>query len=220
MRSAPAVRWRHAAPAQARSRETTERFARAAEELLRTGPFEDISIQDIVRRADRPIGSFYARFRTKDALLPFLYQRYHEGMEELVSSRLARVPWATLDLRQAVEQLVDLQIAIFTERPWLIRAMALFARTSPQALPGDLVERRRMVYEPIVQIFMRHRTRIMHSDPENAIRFGLFMMGAVAREKLLFVDAPHSRITPMAHGALRDELVRMLWSYLTCRGPR
>ena len=57
-RSRPEVpaRWRHAPPAQARSRETVDRFAEAAEALLQTRPFEEITVQDIVRRAGRPIG--------------------------------------------------------------------------------------------------------------------------------------------------------------------
>src|SRR5437867_10691217 len=102
-----ATRWRCALPAQARSRETIERFAQAAERLLRTRPFEEITVQEIVRRARRPIGSFYARFSTKEALLPFLYRRYHQGLEGLMASRLERVPWARLGFEQTVEALVE-----------------------------------------------------------------------------------------------------------------
>ena len=76
----PAKRWHRVEPLQERSRETADRFAAAAEDLLRDRSFEEISIQDIVRRAGRPTGSFYARFASKEALLPFIYLRYHEDL--------------------------------------------------------------------------------------------------------------------------------------------
>jgi len=201
-------------PAQQRGHDTADRFATATEDLLRTKPFEEISIRDVVRRAGRPIGSFYARFASKEALLPFLYQRYHEGLEELFAARLARIDWASLDLEAAVAALVDFLIAQYTERPWLIRALALFTRSRPEALPLDLVERRRRVYDHAVRVLIRHRTRIAHRDPEAAIRFGVFLVSCVAREKLLFGEAPLSRVTPMTRKALRDQLVRTLLAYL------
>lgn|SRR5262245_35307146 len=219
-RVAPAARWRLAPPTQARSRETVSLFARAAEDLLRERPFEEIGVQDIVRRAGRPIGSFYARFATKEALLPFLYGRYHEGLQALLASRLARVVWPRLGFARTVEELVDLVLALYAERRWLIRALALFARTRPEALPPDIVERRRRVYDPLVSILLRHRARIAHADPEAAIRFGVFLISSVAREKMLFADAPLSRITPLARPALRAALVRTLHAYLACEAPR
>jgi AcrR family transcriptional regulator len=150
-----------------------DRFAGAAEELLRTKPFEEISVQDIVRAAKRPIGSFYARFGSKEALLPFLYERYHEGLEPLVVARLARVDWEALDFGETVAKVVDFLIARYDERRWLVRALVLFARMRPEALPPDMVERRGRVYDHITAVLLRHRSRIAHSDAEAAIRFGV-----------------------------------------------
>jgi hypothetical protein len=65
----------------------------------------------------------------------------------------------------------------------------------------------------------RHRDRIRHPDPDAAIRFGLFFVISVARERVLFGDMPLARITPIAIGALRAELTRALYSYLTCEVP-
>jgi AcrR family transcriptional regulator len=214
------ARWRHAPPAQARSRRTTDRFARAAEELLRTRPFEEVTVQDIVRRAGRPIGSFYARFASKEALLPFLYQRYHDGLEPLFRRRLERVAWTSLDFADTVAAVVDVILATYAERLWLLRALALWARQRPESLPADIVERRKRVYEIAVDRLLPHRTHIPHPDPAAAIQFGIFVVSSVAREKLLFAEAPLSRITPLSRRALRDELVRILHSYLTTRAPR
>jgi AcrR family transcriptional regulator len=209
-----APRWRSAAPVQERSRETMDRFAEAAEQLLRERAFEAITVQDIVKLAHRPIGSFYARFKSKEALMPHLYQRYHDGLAPLFDARLAAVPWDHLNFRDACAHMTDVLLAMYTDRRWLLRAMALFARQHPEALPPGLVGQRQALYARAGDILLRHRARIAHADPEQAVRFALFLVSAVARDKLLFPDAPHASATPMEDGALRDELAHTLFSYL------
>ena len=214
--SGPAVpqRWLRKTPAQQRGHDTVEAFASAAEELLRTRPFEDIAIRDIVGRAGRPIGSFYALFASKEALLPLLYQRYHEGLQSVFAAELGRVTWRSLDFDATVAAMVDLVMLQYEERPWLIRALALFSRQTPEALPPDTVERRGRVYDQLVKVLIRYRARIAHPDPETAIRFAVFAASSIAREKMLFGEAPLSRITPMDRQVLREELVRLVRSYL------
>jgi AcrR family transcriptional regulator len=214
------ARWRRAAPVQQRSRDTLDRFAEAAETLLRDRPFEDITVQDIVRLADRPIGSFYARFASKEALMPHIYQRYHDGLAPLLAARLARVDWSRLEFRETCAGLVELFMLLFVERRWLLRAVALFARQHPEALPPGLKQQRQELFEQAGTLLMRHRAHIAHADPARAIRFGLYFVAAVARDKLLFSDAPHASATPMSRAALRDALVHALASYLACEAAR
>ena len=216
----PPARYRSAAPIQERSRETLERFAIATEELLRDRPFEEISVQDIVRKAERPIGSFYARFKSKDALLPFLYRRYHDGLEAVFEAKLARHEWTSMEFVPALAAIVDLLIAAYDERRWLIRALALFSRQRPDALPGDVIPRRKELYEGIVTCLLHHSSRIRHDEPAQALRFGLFLVESTMREKLLFDQAPHAKATPIGKKALREELVRAFHGYLACEVPR
>ena len=219
-RKRPPLRFLSAPPAQERSKETMERFAAAAEELLQHRPFEEISIQDIVRHAQRPIGSFYARFRSKDALLPFLYRRYHESLEAVFEAKLARHDWDSLGFVPTLEAIVDVLASAYDERRWLIRSLALFTRLRPDTLPADVIPRRKKLYEGMVGIVLRHASRIPHEDPAGAVRFGLFLVESTMREKLLFGQAPHARATPIGRRALREELVRAFHGYLTCEVPR
>ena len=57
---------------QARSRKTRDALIAAAWKLLQTQPWQDISINDIVRAASSSVGAFYSRFKDKDALLEAL----------------------------------------------------------------------------------------------------------------------------------------------------
>jgi hypothetical protein len=87
-------------------------------------------------------------------------------------------------------------------------------------LPQDLLDQRRRVFEQPVDALLPHRSRIRHADPAAAIRFGVFFVSSVARDKLLFGEAPHARATAMTRVALRDELTRALFAYLTSEPPQ
>jgi AcrR family transcriptional regulator len=197
-----------------------ERIALAVEELLKEKPFEEISIQEIARKSGRPVGSFYARFGSKDALLPYLYERYDETLGDHFDARLARIDWAALDFEKTAAQVVDVLLALYDERRWLLRALVLFARLRPEALPAGVAGRRSRVYEPVTRLLLHHRARIRHADPEAAARFAVFLISSTAREKLLFPQAPLARVTPVTRQVLRDELVRVLVAYLTSEAPR
>jgi AcrR family transcriptional regulator len=216
-RNATSQPWNTRPPLQERSRATLERFATAAEELLREKSFEEITVQEIARRAGRPIGSFYARFPGKESLLPFLYERYDQSLEATFHARLAEVDWEELELAATVDRLVQLLISLYENRRWLLRALALFARQHPDALSEELISRRRRIYDGIAEALLRHRHEITHEDPEEAIRFGIYVVSAAARDSLLFSDAPHARVTAISAARLRRELAGTFLGYLTVR---
>jgi AcrR family transcriptional regulator len=218
--SARSRRWLTAAPLQRRSRETLERFATAAEALLHDRPFERITVQEIVSRARRPIGSFYARFPSKEALLPHLYERYDRTLETTTLARIGRITWDGLDLVATAQALIDALVGMYEDRRWLLRALALFARQHPEALSDELFVRRRRLYDELSGVLLHHRRRITHDDPEGACRFGIFFVSSIARDRLLFSEAPHARITDLPAARLRAELTRALLGYLTQRKGR
>ena len=204
-------------PLQKRSRATMELFASATEDLLRERPFEEITVQEIALQAGRPIGSFYARFPSKEALLPYLYERYDQSLETSIRARLEEADWERLDLRETVALLVDALTSLYENRRWLLRSLALFARQHPEALSEELIARRRHIYDLVSEILLRHRRRIVHENPEGAVRFGIYLVSAAARDALLFSEAPHAKATSLKVEPLRKELARTLYAYLTVR---
>jgi len=70
----PAVR-------QGRSRITAERFVEAALDLLQTRTFDELSVADLARRAERSVGAFYQRFGSKDDFLASLLTTYMSTRE-------------------------------------------------------------------------------------------------------------------------------------------
>jgi len=62
-------------PRQARSARTLARLEEAALDLIRSHGLEGVSVQSVVKAAGSSVGSFYARFASKDDLLDHLRTR-------------------------------------------------------------------------------------------------------------------------------------------------
>lgn len=63
------------APSQARSRRTMDELYRSLDILLREKSFDRLTIADLAEHANVAVGSIYARFKDKNALLAGLYIR-------------------------------------------------------------------------------------------------------------------------------------------------
>ena len=201
-------------PQQSRSQETLDRIVDATATLLQERPFEDVTIRDIVRRARCPIGSFYARFKSKDDLLPYLYERYDSGLDGRVSAKVDAIPSHTLSLRELCLGGVDLIVNEYVERRWLMREMALYARRHPNALPPEIIARRAEVHARPVALFLRLRDEIAHPNPARAVEVGLFTTSGAARDAILFGEAPHATITRISVDALKAVLAHSLHHFL------
>ena len=77
------------APSQDRSRRTAERFLDAAFKLLESKTFDELSVADLARAAERSVGAFYQRFGSKDDFLVVLMVAYFEAREATFAGILA-----------------------------------------------------------------------------------------------------------------------------------
>jgi AcrR family transcriptional regulator len=143
------------APRQARSQNTLNKIVRAVEELLEVRSFDEIAVADIIRRARCSTGSFYARFPTKDAVLPYLYARYDADLRPRVAAKLALVDGTTRSLRETVERFVSGMVDMYVERQHLLRAVALFSRANPGAIGDDVSRRREAVNDIPARLIAR-----------------------------------------------------------------
>ncbi len=64
---------------QARSRKTRDALIAATWKLLQSHPWQDISINDIVKAGGSSVGAFYSRFKDKEALLESLAAEWLEA---------------------------------------------------------------------------------------------------------------------------------------------
>ena len=199
---------------QDRSRETQARILQATARLLGKEPFESISVRRIVDEAGTSIGSFYARFRDKNALLSVLYAEY----EEQLQARLARLEESTADARsleEVAELIIQHFVATFGEVPNLSRALYEYATRSPKTPESKkLAKRRRKQYSFLLDALLSFRAEITHSDPVRAVDLGLYFVVVVCRNRLLYPLAPQSRTLKISNKELKLELARLLTGYL------
>ena len=209
------------APLQKRSVETLGRIVSATEELLRTKSFEEITIREIVGKAGCPIASFYARFKSRDDLLPHLYESYNKRINPSMLSKIEKLSAENLDLGGAVESCVDLIIESYTRDRWLMREVALFARRNPQAIGTDARRERSGMHTRAAELFATYKKQIRHKNPVRAAEVGIFIVASVARETILFGAASHAAATGLTQAALRHSLIHTLHSFLTqpCASP-
>ena len=201
-------------PLQERSRRTLENICQAVETLLGTRDFDDISVADIVQEAGCSTGSFYARFASKDDLLPYLYERYDLDLRPRILARMGGIPWESMSLRETVQAIVDHTIDMYVERRHLLRAVVVYARTRPREISAATRQVREGVTDLPAKAMARFASEIRHDDPMEAARIGFFVMTAAAREKILF-EAPQAASLRLSRDRLKRELARGLYAYLT-----
>jgi AcrR family transcriptional regulator len=114
-------------PQQARSRETLDRFFKAIEELLADRTFDELTIADIASRANRTVGSFYARFPDKDAALRSLHAGYLEHDLPYLAEVLDPARWVGQSLESVLRATTTLFVQAYRDprpsfRPVIIRA--------------------------------------------------------------------------------------------------
>jgi AcrR family transcriptional regulator len=206
-----------ARPQQARSRDTLERVLRATERLLERMHFEDISIGQILEVSEVSVGSFYARFHSKEDLLPVLYAAYSKDLAGRMGRWLAPERWAGKRLVARVRELLRLAVASYRERRGLLRAVALLARSRPRQVVRTALRERVEQYQAAEQLLLQCRAEIRHPDPRLAVQTGILFTLAACRDKILFAEAPHPASVNVTDGQLADELARALCAYLTTR---
>lgn len=183
--------------------------------MLHTRRFEDIEVDEIVRRAQSSVGSFYARFGGKDALLPPIYARWNVRLRDELLVMRADKAWERRDLPATCRELTRLMVSRFREHAWLLRAVVIYARTRERVLtPEQQAERAALIQIP-VDLLLRHRDRIPDRAPERRAALAFFAATATVREMVLFGNAPHAASVPMDDDALARFAAGLLLAYLT-----
>lgn len=202
-------------PQQSRSEETLRRFLEAAESLLDQGTFDDVSIAEIARLADRSVGAFYARFENKEALFAELRRRTLTVLSNALDQYVETSDWRPLDLEQRVRQLMETMVDLYTRHRGVMRALALRARAQTDR---ELVEQSPGINEGIYRQVVAVLDDCLDHPDEAArlvkVRFAVSVGAAALREHILFDEIGLSPVGIDRDG-LAEELTRVLVSYLS-----
>lgn len=176
-------------PRQARSRDTLRRIVAATRELLEQKTFDEISIADITRRANSSVGSFYARFPDKAALLDHLDELYARSVIDQAEGLADPACFADAPLEERVRALVSFLIQLHSAQPGLLRTLILEARRRPGGRFGERTRRMTATIPSLMERLLERRHEMGHPDPERAVILGLLMVFSAIREVVLFPEA-------------------------------
>ena len=203
-------------PKQRRSQESLERILDATERLIREHGFEQMTIAEVVELSGSSVGSLYARFRDKLALLHAVQVRFHARVENGIAKEFGGDSPQDECLRDAVKRVVQVLCDYLLHEPELFRAFILQAVFDPTVrAQGEAANSKRC--ERVANVLLEHRAEIRHPDPELAARWFYEICMACLRERMIFGEgAPLSG--SFADAQMRAELTRTVTAYLECGG--
>lgn len=199
---------------QTRSRAAQARLLKAGEQVFARKGYDDAHVGDIAAAAKCSIGSFYRRFRDKEALFRALHIQFAKRIENNMERFLAMPKWASEPTYDVLRTLVTNTARVIERHPGFFRA--LFQRT----LAGAALD-----YIPALRAaddrsgrklaaFLRDRGEGRTDDLEEACIFGLRTMEAALIHRGLRAEATGE---PAGTPFVIESLTEMLAAYLGVR---
>lgn len=199
------------APKQSRGHETQTRLIDACLRLVEDRPFEQISIADIAAEADMSVGNFYRRFRSKEAILPDLFDAY-ETRYAAFSTGLEQVEdFGHPDLDVRVRALVHNTMALFRENRGLIRSLSLFSQLHPNLVPPAALERRGQLLNRMGELFEGGGP----GDLDLKGRAAAMCLISTLREQVVYPDQAPTAAVGLDDDELAEQLVEMVVRYVS-----
>ena len=201
-------------PRQRRSRRTLERLLDAAAQALEDSTFDRLTIAELTRRAGVAVGSFYRRFEDKEALLRALYARYEAERTAAFERAFDPAAWLDQPLSERCAGLASFFVEFSRRHRALLRSFSMFVRSRPERMRGGFEVTLHDLYDRAAAVLIEREDEIRHPEPDLAARFGLLMVAATCRNKIVFGEDPHPRSVAIDDERLAKELARALVSYL------
>lgn len=198
---------------QARSKQTRDKIVAALDRLLKSRPFEQVSVAQIAAEAGVSVGAVYQRFENKDALIPVLFELYRKRLDE-EAERQAGEP-APEGLRATLKAAMGQAWSMMERHGHLMKAAHLHARIRPDLVGPEwepLIEASR---RSIAAVIKAYRVEVTHPDPALAVETLTYFLNTALIEAGLYPDAGPPLAAPLHNGVLADELADYAWGYLT-----
>ena len=196
---------------QIRSQDTQRKLMAAVHHCLQSKFFEHISIKELCDHAGVSVGTFYRRFKNKEALLPLLYQDFGSELTQWIE-QLEQMPFKTL--ADAMQEITLKTHDFFVANRSLFRTIHLNSRLHTDIVAGEALIDRRLLYSRISHILLSFSDDINAIDKSAAANMVIFTMITALLDKVLYPDITPSVACELDSVALCDELTKMLLLYL------
>lgn len=201
------------APSQERGEATVKAIRVAAEKMLSTRAFAEVSVTGLAKKAGIGVGTFYHFYPSKEALLLDLREQLFQRSVTSLSEHLPSEIRDGKAFLRALERLLTDWIAMSVRMRGLERAVAALSFENP-AFAAALRAQELPVQQLAEQILMQHRALLRDIDPPEAARAILILVDAVVARAM---REPELAEHP---GPVVKEVARMIARYLLPPGGR
>ena len=176
-------------------------------------PFHEITVAEIARQAKASVSSFYARFRSKEALLGALFQQHTDNQRALFDEVFAADRWTEITLADLIRKTVPMIIAAYRERQVLVRAFLQEASKDQRlretwALVGDYI------VERVAKVFLQHANEAKHPNIVLGVRHCLEVSFATVAQRIMMHEIDQPDMDDVV-----EAIVEMTIAYLGIRNP-
>jgi AcrR family transcriptional regulator len=190
----------------------------ALDRLLRDRPFESITVLELAQAAGVSTGAFYARFASKEDLLPQLYKHFQDSLEETSNRELDPSGWGPLSAQERLDRVAQFLCDSYENRSWLLRAVAIHSRRRYSAVAQTDAT-------PTAQVrWLRKLADCLVAAPSpwadvsrDQLEFALYTAITLAREAILFPHLPMATALGLNATSMRQRLPSILQQQLNPR---
>lgn len=200
------------APQQRRSQKTLEKLLDAAEALIVEGGLEAVTVPAVVKRAGSSVGSFYARFPDKEALLGTLHKRACEQTIATADQVLDPERWRTASVEAIVAGLVEFAVRLFGSQRSVMAAFQRALASDPEFAARRATNGVELGKRAIV-LLLPHAARFGHEEPLIAIPMALRFVTATLEQHNTMSSSGRAELA-VSEETLVRELTRMALAYL------
>jgi AcrR family transcriptional regulator len=199
-------------PKQARSKKTMENILDTAQQMLIDSTFDKASIQEIVKKANSSVGSFYSLFKTKNNLLECLLDRYQDWLIEIVQEYNKQdIP---KDMVSRASLFIKEYISVNQQESGMLRARHIYNITKLKSIPETRLEKNELYQQEVESLFEPCIHEINHPNPKKALTFILILLDIFIGEKIIFEEVTNKNKVALNHQELHDECLRLFLNYL------
>ena len=199
-------------PKQARSKKTMENILDTAQQMLIDRTFDKSSIQEIVKKANSSVGSFYSLFKTKNNLLECLLDRYQDWLIEIVQEFNNQD--YSKDIVSRSKLLIQEYIKVNQQESGMLRARHIYNITKLKSIPESRLKKNEQYLQELEKFFEPCMHEINHPNPQKALTFILTVLDIFIEEKIIFGDVFNKNKAVLNHQELHDECLRLFLNYL------
>lgn len=191
-------------PTHKKGRESQDRIVRATLTLIETTPFDQLTIASIMEEAGMAVGTFYRRFKSKEAVLPFVFKTYDDLFENWAEG-FSDSEASGQD--EMIELVVRRTLKLYSKNAGLIRTVHLYDRLHPEMRIA--ASDRRELYDLFGMALAKDMDNPTRDDLIRG-RMAMLTMVSVMTEHFLYREHSPASNTDLRNRDVQDLLTRML----------